>query len=92
VWSGDIGSDFGSLHNQLFAGQGIGLSGIAMWTTDTGEGRGSTRRRRHWTLHRATVHVAPHTATSTATPARAGGYGWGGNATDPMFMELIVRW
>lgn len=39
VWSGDIGSDFGSLHNQLFAGQGIGLSGIAVWTTDTGEQR-----------------------------------------------------
>ena len=35
VWSGDIGSDFGSLHNQLFAGQGFGLSGNAMWTTDT---------------------------------------------------------
>jgi alpha-D-xyloside xylohydrolase len=56
IWSGDIGSDFGSLHNQVFAGQGLGLSGHGVWTTDTG------------------------------------GYGWGGNATDPMFMELIVRW
>ncbi len=85
MWSGDIGSDFGSLHNQLFAGQGIGLSGIAMWTTDTGECGG-------WGARVASASPSSPPTHASSRPRTAGGYGWGGNATDPMFMELIVRW
>ena len=34
VWSGDIGSSYDSMRNQLAAGLNMGLAGIPWWTTD----------------------------------------------------------
>ncbi|KAF2224103.1 glycosyl hydrolases family 31-domain-containing protein [Elsinoe ampelina] len=36
VWSGDIGSSWSSLRNQLAAGLNMGVAGIPWWTTDIG--------------------------------------------------------
>jgi alpha-D-xyloside xylohydrolase len=36
IWSGDIGSTFEDLRQQVCAGLNIGLSGIPWWTTDIG--------------------------------------------------------
>lgn len=36
VWSGDIGSSYDSMRNQLAAGLNMGLAGIPWWTTDIG--------------------------------------------------------
>jgi alpha-D-xyloside xylohydrolase len=36
VWSGDIGTDFRALRNQIAAGLNMSLSGIPWWTTDIG--------------------------------------------------------
>ncbi|MEU8489389.1 TIM-barrel domain-containing protein [Streptomyces sp. NPDC048641] len=36
VWSGDIGTDFTALRQQIAAGLNIGISGIPWWTTDIG--------------------------------------------------------
>ncbi|MEU8569455.1 glycoside hydrolase family 31 protein [Streptomyces pathocidini] len=36
VWSGDVGTDFATLRQQIAAGLNIGLSGIPWWTTDIG--------------------------------------------------------
>jgi len=44
VWSGDIGSNWGSLAMSISAGQSIGLSGIPWWTTDVGGYGGSHGR------------------------------------------------
>lgn len=36
VWSGDIGTTFESMRNQIAAGLNMGLAGITWWTTDIG--------------------------------------------------------
>jgi len=36
VWSGDIGSNFDSMKNQMVAGLNMGIAGIPWWTTDIG--------------------------------------------------------
>ena len=36
LWSGDIGSDWNSFELAVKAGQGVGMSGIPLWTTDIG--------------------------------------------------------
>lgn len=36
VWSGDIGTTFASMRNQIAAGLNMGLAGITWWTTDIG--------------------------------------------------------
>jgi alpha-D-xyloside xylohydrolase len=36
VWSGDIGTDFETLRNQLAAGLSMAMAGIPWWTTDIG--------------------------------------------------------
>lgn len=36
VWSGDIGSSWGSFRNQFAAGLNMGVAGISHWTTDIG--------------------------------------------------------
>ena len=36
LWSGDIRSTWGELATAVTAGQGVGLSGIPLWTTDIG--------------------------------------------------------
>eukprot|EP01079_Euglenida_sp_SAG-EU17-18_P001938 gene1938-2982_t len=36
MWSGDISSSWGSLATAVVAGQGAGLSGVPIWTTDIG--------------------------------------------------------
>lgn len=36
VWSGDIGTTFAAMRNQIAAGLNMGLAGITWWTTDIG--------------------------------------------------------
>ena len=36
LWSGDIPSTFSELAKQVTVGQGVALSGVALWTTDIG--------------------------------------------------------
>jgi alpha-D-xyloside xylohydrolase len=36
LWSGDISSKWRTLHDQVKVGQGVGMSGIPLWTTDIG--------------------------------------------------------
>ena len=36
VWSGDIGTTFSAMRNQIAAGLNMGLAGIPWWTTDIG--------------------------------------------------------
>ena len=36
VWSGDVGTNFESMRNQIVAGLNMGMAGIPWWTTDIG--------------------------------------------------------
>ena len=55
LWSGDVATTFASLHAQVRVAQSAAMSGVHLWSSDTG------------------------------------GY-QGGNASDPAWRELIVRW
>ena len=36
LWSGDIGSNWGELETAVTVGQGVGMTGVPLWTTDIG--------------------------------------------------------
>ena len=84
LWSGDTTSTFDSLKVSLPAGLNTQMSGIAWWTTDVSEeGKISLTHSKvplSWTLRFRVV-----------AGGQIGGYG-GGNPSDPVFRELIVRW
>lgn len=44
LWSGDIGSSWDELRMAITAGQGVGMSGIPLWTTDIGGYHGGDPR------------------------------------------------
>ena len=55
LWSGDVGTTFATLAQQVRIAQSVAMSGVALWASDTG------------------------------------GY-LGGNTSDPVWRELVVRW
>ena len=82
LWSGDIPSTFEELATQVRVGQGVAMSGVVLWTTDIGMYQ---RRTRIGLLSRERVLlILPLTLC-------IGGYS-GGDPSDPVFQDLIVRW